>query len=160
MRARRVAGLLVWAAVAAYGLAWCVPAQAQAAAGCGAKGYRVIASEWDAVLRRSWELRQDCIHPDWPARLAAGSESQQDRNAWIQQAPPSPRPLAVHAGEPVRLWMQDGMVRIEMSGVTEQSARVGERVLVRVTRQSDEAGLTVERIGGVVRGAGDVEMER
>jgi hypothetical protein len=56
--------------------------------------------------------------------------------------------------------MQDGMVRIEMSGVTEQSARVGERVLVRVTRQSDEAGLTVERIGGVVRGAGDVEMER
>ena len=60
----------------------------------------------------------------------------------------------------MRLWMQDGMVRIEMSGVTEQSARVGERVLVRVTRQSDEAGLTVERIGGVVRGAGDVEMER
>ena len=52
------------------------------------------------------------------------------------------------------------MVRIEMSGVVEQSARAGERVVVRVTRQTDDGGLTVDRIGGIVRGAGDVEMER
>jgi hypothetical protein len=47
-----------------------------------------------------------------------------------------------------------------MSGVVERSARAGERVVVRITRQSDDAGLTVDRIDGIVRGAGDVEMER
>jgi len=51
-------------------------------------------------------------------------------------------------------------VRIEMSGVVEQSARSGERVVVQITRQNDESGTTVERIAGTVRGAGDVEMER
>jgi hypothetical protein len=47
-----------------------------------------------------------------------------------------------------------------MSGVVERSARAGERVVVRITRPSDDAGLTVDRIDGIVRGAGDVEMER
>jgi flagella basal body P-ring formation protein FlgA len=72
---------------------------------------------------------------------------------------PEPQPLLVRAGDAVRLWSQGGRVRIEMSGVAEQSARSGERVVVRVTRQTDDAGLTVERIAGTVRGAGDVEME-
>jgi flagella basal body P-ring formation protein FlgA len=70
------------------------------------------------------------------------------------------QPLLVRAGDSVRLWEQDAMVRIEMRGVAEQSARAGERVVVQVTRQTDDAGLTVELIGGIVRGAGDVEMER
>jgi hypothetical protein len=47
-----------------------------------------------------------------------------------------------------------------MSGVVEQSARGGERVVVQIARQSEDSGMTVERIGGIVRGAGDVEMER
>jgi len=51
-------------------------------------------------------------------------------------------------------------VRIEMTGVVERSAAMGERVVVRVTRQTEDAGLTVQRIDGTVRGAGDVEMER
>jgi hypothetical protein len=68
--------------------------------------------------------------------------------------------LLVHAGDAVTLWEQDAMVRIEMRGVVEQSAPAGERVVVRITRQTDDAGLTVDRVGGIVRGAGDVEMER
>jgi hypothetical protein len=55
--------------------------------------------------------------------------------------------------------MQNEMVRIEMSGVVEQSAHSGERVIVQVTRQNVEAGLSVERIAGIVRGYEDVEME-
>jgi flagella basal body P-ring formation protein FlgA len=69
-------------------------------------------------------------------------------------------PLLVHAGDHVRLWSQDEMVRIEISGVVEQSARSGDRVVVQIMRQNDDTGMSVERIAGTVRGAGDVEMER
>ncbi len=141
-------------------LAACWPTSAQAQAGCGESGYRVIASRWDVVLRRGWDLRQDCAHPEWPARLiaeAAPGSVSMDRPAVAAAAA---QPLLVHAGDSVRLWVQDAVVRIEMSGVAEQSARAGERVVVRVTRQTDDAGLTVERIGGIVRGTGNVEMER
>jgi hypothetical protein len=47
-----------------------------------------------------------------------------------------------------------------MQGVSEQAAAAGEHVVVRVTRQTADAGLTVQRIDGTVRGTGDVEMER
>jgi flagella basal body P-ring formation protein FlgA len=68
-------------------------------------------------------------------------------------------PLLVHAGDRVRLWSQDERVRIEISGVVEQSARVGDRVMVQVTRRNEETGMSVERISGIVRAAGDVEMQ-
>ena len=143
-------------------MAWCGQAQAQTQAKCGADGYRVIASRWDAVLRRGWDLRQDCAHPEWPVRLIAAATPGFFPPGGAGQpavAAPAVRPLLVHAGDFVRLWEQDAMVRIEMSGVVEQSARAGEQVVVRITRQTDDAGLTVDRVGGIVRGAGDVEME-
>ena len=137
---------------------------AQDAAVCE-NGYRVIAHRWDPVLRMGWEMRQDCAHPDWPARLAsvasiaAGPVAVSRLAMPIDQAP-AVEPLLVRAGDQVRLWLVDGPVRIEMSGVAEQSARNGTHVIVQITRQSDDAGLTVRRIPGIVRGAGDVEMER
>jgi hypothetical protein len=33
-------------------------------------------------------------------------------------------------------------------------------VVVQIMRQNDDTGMSVERIAGTVRGAGDVEMER
>lgn len=150
-----------------YGLglagAWCTPAMAQADAGCGRGGYRVIAARWDAVLRRSWELHEDCAHPERPARVVAGNwagPSAQGTGARPAEVAPIAQPLLVHAGDAVRLWMQDRTVRIEMSGVAEESACVGEHVVVRTTRQNDDTGFTVERVAGIVRGPGDVEMER
>ena len=142
----------------------CGSAFAQDAAVCG-NGYRVIAHRWDPVLRMGWEMRQDCAHPDWPARLAsvasiaAGPVAVGRLVMPIDQAP-AVEPLLVRAGDQVRLWLVDGPVRIEMSGVAEQSARNGTHVIVQITRQSDDAGLTVRRIPGIVRGAGDVEMQR
>ena len=132
---------------------------------CGAQGYRVVARQWDAVLGRSWELRQACAHPEWPARLFAASAAgagltARDGVAGTKELVQTVPPLLVRAGDRVRLWSQDETVRIEMSGVVEQSARGGERVVVQVARQSEDSGMTVERIHGVVRGAGDVEMER
>jgi hypothetical protein len=151
--------LLACAVVAGCGLAF-----AQTDDACGADGYRVIVRRWDAVLGSSYELRQDCAHPERPARSFAVSSAS---GAATRSALASPnvaaavvQPLLVRAGEPVRLWMQDETVRIETSGVAEQSARSGERVTVRITHQTDDAGLTVQRITGIVRGAGDVEMER
>jgi hypothetical protein len=147
--------------------AWSGPAaaQAQTLAGCGANGYRVFATRWDVVLGIGLELRQDCAHPEWPARMVViGSTgtalTARNVSLGTNEAAPSVQPLLVHAGDRVRLWSQDEMVRIEMSGVVEQSARSGERVVVQITRQNDESGTTVERIAGTVRGAGDVEMER
>jgi hypothetical protein len=56
--------------------------------------------------------------------------------------------------------MQDSSVRIEMTGVAEQSARSGEHVTIRVTQQTEDAGISVQRIPGIVRGQYDVEMEQ
>ena len=141
------------------------PVAAAVQAECGAQGYRVVARQWDAVLGRSWELRQACAHPEWPARLVAGRSAgavwpARDGVAGTKEVAQIVPPLLVHAGDRVRLWSQDERVRIEMSGVVEQSARGGERVVVQIARQSEDAVMTVERISGIVRGAGDVEMER
>lgn len=149
-------------------VAWAIgfaslPMPADAQSGCNSIGYRVLARRWDAVLKAGWELRQDCAHPEWPARaVTSNSLVPPDVRSSGDSVPPIIpfiQPLLVHAGDTVRLWLQDSTVRIEMSGVAEQSARNGERVTVRITRISDE-GSTVERIAGTVRGAGNVEMDR
>jgi hypothetical protein len=142
-----------------------IQVQTQTEAGCGAEGYRVVARRWDALLERNLEVRQDCAHPEWPTRLVAlGSAGARPMahggSVRTNEVAQVAAPLLVHAGDHVRLWSQDEMVRIEMSGVVEQSARSGDRVIVQIMRQSDDTGMSVERIAGTVRGAGDVEMER
>jgi len=189
MRVQRkqwTAGLLSGLLLAGGGLAWSRPAAAQAQAACGADGTRAIARRWDAVLGVGWELRQDCAHPEWPARLLAlgpatrvpaaaavtlaGAVRMIQVAQTVQPQPVQPqivpaqivpaKPLLVHAGDSVRLWMQDKTVQIELTGIAEQSAHSDERVVVRIVQQTEDAGQTVQRIAGVVRGAGDVEMER
>ncbi|HEV2618910.1 MAG TPA: flagella basal body P-ring formation protein FlgA [Acidobacteriaceae bacterium] len=140
-------------------------ARAQTQTACGADGYRVTGKRWDAVLGKGYEYRQECGHPERPARLVmlgtgAGARSVDISSAKAIELATAAGPLLVNAGSPVRLWMQDDMVRIEMSGVVERSARKGEHVTVQVTHQNDETGLTVDRVAGIVRGPGEVEMER
>lgn len=131
---------------------------------CGSTGYRVVLQRWDAVLERNWELRLDCAHPTWPPRSFPIAST---NSAIIKGNPPTIEnkdapnimPLLMHAGDHVGLWMQTEMVRIEMSGVVEQSAHIGERVIVQVTHQNVDSGLSIERIAGIVRGYENVEME-
>jgi hypothetical protein len=153
---REIARALYAAVLACAALPASRPCEAQTE--CSARGYRVVARRWDAILKMNWELRQDCAHPEWPARLAAAGPTPSLANN--EAASQVIHPLLVRAGEPVRLWMQDDRVRIEMNGIAEQSASAGQRIVIRVMRQSDDAALTVERITGIVRGAGNVEMER
>ncbi len=134
---------------------------AKADAGCNAQGDRIVARRWDAVLGRGWATVLSCAHPEWPARSVAFDAKREPLTfkAVTAESPKgAPGPLLIHPGDTVRLWSQAQMVRIEMSGVAEQAARAGDRVVVRVTRQTDDAGLIVERIDGVARGVGDVEM--
>jgi hypothetical protein len=138
--------------------------EAQSVGGCGPDGYRVVAERWDAVLRRGWEWKQSCAHPEWPVRLGSSAvqakPSELRASAAVQRSEIVVQPLLIHAGDAVRVWSQDRTVRIEMAGVAEQTVRVGESVVVRVTQQSTDEGPTVEHVTGVVRGVGDVEIER
>jgi hypothetical protein len=158
--------LLAPVALAGFWCGGCLVSPAQTQSACGAEGYRVVARNWDPVLRRGWESRQECQHPEWPLRLAAIKTVEGDTASVKSAAAPMPtpaieqQPLLVKAGDKVRVWMQDQAVRIEMSGVVERSAHQGERVVVQITRQDDETGLTVQRIAGMVSGAGEVEMDR
>ncbi len=147
-----------------FGVAWiaCGLGACAQGAGCSGDGRRVVATRWDAVLGKGWELVEDCAHPERPARLVAAVSVVEAGPAGIVRGLPVTviRPLLVRAGDVVRLWQQTNTVRIEMSGVAEQSAANGEHVAIRVTRPADDAGLTVQRIDGTVRGAGEVEMQR
>lgn len=153
---------LVVALITSGVLTWPISAIAQS--GCGSDGYRVISRRWDALLGTGRELRQNCTHPEWPVRsILMGSGVTGDpvkHNSPVPESKLLLQPLLVHAGDTVRLWQQDEKVRIEMYGVAEQSAREAERTIVRVLRQHGEEGTSVERIAGVVRATGDVEMER
>ena len=128
---------------------------------CSGGGKQSVGRRWDAVLGRSWEMVRDCSHPDWPGRVGAISTVLRVApNKDVSEVVVSPTPILMHAGDNVTLLQQSDMVRILISGVVERSARMGERVTVRVTRAGDGGGLTVERIAGIVRGSTEVEMER
>ena len=151
--------LVAWAI-----LAGCGCALAQTDARCGAEGYRVIALRADALLDMAYELRQDCAHPDRPSRLVAvgpalRAAETRELLQGAKQGIPAGQPMMVRAGETVRLWMQDAMVRIEMEAVAEGPARAGERVMVRQMRQGEDGAISVQHFAGIVRGPGDVEME-
>lgn len=141
------------------------PLTAQSSPGCTAGGYRVVAHHWDVALRIAWELRQDCAHPERPARLGAASAAA-PLTAPGQRAITSPvsmaqlKPLLIRAGDAVRLWQQGPTVRIEITGTAEQSAHEGEPVIVRIARPIDDSGFNVQRISGTARAADDVEMEQ
>jgi hypothetical protein len=142
-------------------LATCAVTLAQPAA-CPA-GYRVLSRHYDSELRKIWELRQDCAHPTWPAFSAAVANSALlagNSTSLPLATVINVQPLLVHAGENVRLWSQDTSARIEINGVAEQSAHLGEHINVRITHQTDENGLTIQHIAGVVRAADSVEMSQ
>ncbi len=138
----------------------CAPPVAQTAC---SSGYRVVSRRYDAALRKTWEQRQDCAHPAWPARSIAVDPNSPALLAGNSASLPlaavtNIQPVLVRAGEAVRLWSEDPSSRIEITGIAEQSARLGERVNIRIERQSGEAGITVQHIAGVVRGPNSVEI--
>lgn len=128
----------------------------------GAEGYRVASLRRDAVLGMNWAAVERCGHPGWPAiavpttvaPVAAevtGSGGVLASVVVVRRAP------LVRVGETVRLWQEDRNVRLQLPAVSEQNGAAGERIRLHVGQQGGE---TLRTVFGLVRGPGDVEMER
>jgi len=143
-------------------IVWGAPFAKAQVATCDASGKQTVARRWDVVLGHEWEMVRDCRHPEWPVKVRAvqGAVAAVETKSATTSAAGPQSPIVVHAGDTVTLWAQGELVRIEMSGVAERAARSGERVDVRVTHTTGDGGISVERISGTVRAAGNVEMEQ
>jgi hypothetical protein len=123
-------------------------------------GYRVTGIHSDPVLGHSWVSIANCEHPDWPevsvrVEKSDGAPSRRVERARAELFPSVP---VVRAGDIVRLWRQEDLLRIEVTGVAEQSGGIGKTIRVRLLRRSMDDGPKEEELTGIVRGPSDVEM--
>ncbi|MEO6909617.1 MAG: flagella basal body P-ring formation protein FlgA [Edaphobacter sp.] len=122
-------------------------------------GYRVTMIRWDPVLRQSWARVASCGHPEWPevsvrATTLAGPARQSSRRG----VEVFPLALVVRAGDVVRLWRQEQEMRLEVTGVAEESGGLGSRIRVRLLRRETDEPSQEEQFTGIVRGPSNVEM--
>lgn len=122
------------------------------------KGYRVASVRWDPVMQQSWATIVSCEHPQWPGvSLRTGETSDANRGlstrAHVEHSP------LVRAGDVVELWRQEDFLRIEVSGVAEQSGSMGETIRVRLLRRTGSNQSAEAQLSGVIRGRQDVEMQ-
>jgi hypothetical protein len=72
----------------------------------------------------------------------------------------SESPVVVHPGDIVRLWKEEGLLRIDVAGVSEESGGVGKTIRVRLLPVKSESPTSPEELLGVVRGPLNVEIQR
>ena len=125
-------------------------------------GFRMLAVRRDALTGSQWALVETCGHPEWPLRALKVEgmpllEIADTGNAKTEAAATVPQqPIVIHAGDVVQLTAEDDHVRVQVTGMAEQSARVGEPISVRVERSSVDEGMRVEHMHGVASGPGAV----
>lgn len=122
------------------------------------KGYRVANVRWDPVMQQSWATIVSCEHPEWPGVSLRTDKTSEMQRGLSTRARDEHSPL-VRAGDVVELWRQEDLLRIEVSGVAEQSGSVGETIRVRLLRRAGSNQSVEEQFNGVVRGRADVEMQ-
>ncbi len=131
---------------------WGLTATSQSLAAC-ANAQSATVIHVDPILHQRWAITSDCEHPAHPARATPLSlpASEPLRPVRLQA------PLAIHAGDRVRLWTKQQDLSIEITGIAEESGAIGSIIHIRLTQlTSDE---TAMQILGVVRGPFDVEMQ-
>jgi hypothetical protein len=125
-------------------------------------GYQVARIESDSVLGQRWVTIASCTHPEWPvsALLVPGGGSvalppgaQHALTDNVRKAP------LVRAGEVVRMWRQEKLLRMEFAGVSEESGGLGKTIRVRLLRRSTDDQSIPEQFSGIIRGPSDVEMQ-
>lgn len=124
-------------------------------------GYRVSGIKSDPVLGLRWAMIARCDHPEWPAvalstnttRSMPAHQSEQSSTSNIGAGP------LVRAGEIVRLWTQESLMRIEVVGVSEENGGLGKTIRVRLLRRSTDGQSIPEQFSGIVRGPSDVEIQ-
>jgi len=129
------------------------------------KGYRVTSIHWDPVLRQNWATVARCDHPEWP-EISVRTEQVSTRSDRAVQStdqatdkPSISAPVVVHAGDIVRLWKEEDLLRIEATGVAEESGGIGKRIRVRLRRRNTDDQSREEQFTGIVRGPSNVEMK-
>jgi len=139
----------------------------------GGTGYRVTGVRWDPVLNQRWATIARCDHPEWPEfSLRASGEGAASRPSVtrirkeaasavaaasaIRLAPAVP---VVRAGDVVHLWRQEALLRIEVTGVAEESGSLGNSIRVRLLRRTTDDQSIEKQFTGIVRGRADVEMQ-
>lgn len=124
------------------------------------RGYRVIGTSWDPVLRQNRATVENCEHPEWPAlSISTGTASQPISLPISLQQPMQHTTPIVHAGEVVRLWRHENMLRIETTGIAEQSGGIGAIIRVRLLRANTGEASPEKEISGIVHGPQSVEMQ-
>jgi hypothetical protein len=119
------------------------------------KGYRTTSVRWDPLLGQQWATIASCDHPERPSIALLMSSPR----ATTEEVSPTPFPI-VHAGDLVRLWKQENDLRIEASGIAAESGATGRRIRVRLLRSDLDGQLQEQALFGIVRGKGDVEIQR
>jgi len=125
-------------------------------------GYQVVRIESDSVLGQRWVTVASCTHPEWPvsALLVPGGGTvvsppgaQHALTHNVRKAP------LVRAGDVVRMWRQEKLMRMEFAGVSEESGDLGKTIRVRLLRRSTDDRSIPKQFSGIIRGPSDVEMQ-
>jgi hypothetical protein len=124
-------------------------------------GYRVRGIQSDPVLGQRWVMISSCNHPEWPAVALQAARTTplkvplEGKHPLIESVRHTP---VIHAGDIVKLWRQEKFLRIEVAGVSEESASLGQTVRVRLLRGNTDDQSIPEQFSGVVRGPSNVEI--
>jgi hypothetical protein len=127
-------------------------------------GYRVLAIRWDPLLQQRWAAVVRCGHPEFPAVAVQFTDHRDEitkstsslRNGKSANATSFP---VVRVGDHVSLWSADHNLRIDTSGIAENSGSEGDIVRVRLTHFGlDDQSQHI--VAGVIRGPREVEMQR
>jgi hypothetical protein len=120
-------------------------------------GYQVARIVPDPVLHQKWAMIIRCGHPDLPAFAVPANEARSF--AATPAAVGVSTALMVRAGEMVRLWGQESLLRFETSGVAEESGELGSTIRVRLAHHDADDQSTPKWFSGIIRGNSDVEIQ-
>jgi hypothetical protein len=129
----------------------------------GGGGYQVTSIQLDTIQNQRWAMISSCEHPERPSlslKIGTTDSNDPDRPSDARTVPSTDRssPL-IHAGDTVRLWRQEAVLRIELSGIAEENGTIGKSIRVRSLRRSTDDSSTQSEFTGIVRGRSDVEMQ-
>ena len=128
-----------------------------------ARGWVLREVRWDPVLLRAWAIYADPRHPERPTIAVLAQDADQGiarGAAEVQVLAAAAAVPVVHLGDHVRLWSVEKNIRLQLSAVAEENGAIGERIRLSIPGAVWEDGVPgLQAVRGLVRGAGDVEME-
>ena len=125
-------------------------------------GYRVAKFQLDPVLSQRWAMIATCEHPDWPAFALPVSGTkllivpQEAKRVASQDSRSVP---VVRTGEPIRLWGQEDLLRIDVAGIAEEDGGLGKAIRVRLVQRKTDGQSIPQQLVGIVRGPSNVEIQ-